>query len=290
MTYAVDSRQTDAVLTTVGAVLASDVIGVYLHGSAVMGGLRSLSDLDMLVVTRQPTTAIDRRALVEGLFEISGSRASRGPARPVELTIVVQSAVRPWRYPPMCEFLYGEWLRDAYERGEIPVPEPSTDLATLLTMVLAGDAPLIGPPPRHVLDPVPHDDLRASVVAGVPQLLDEIEDDTRNVVLTLARIWRTLATGEVTSKDAAADWALQRLPIEQRPVLQRARDIYVGDHPEEWSHLIGVVPHFAEHIVAEIHSANVDLRGVGAPASPPRQRPDARGSTGPGGIGPARTR
>ena len=72
-----------------------------------------------------------------------------------------------------------------------------------------------------MLDPVPPRDLRASIVADIPQLLDEIEDDTRNVLLTLVRIWRTLVTGAVTRKDAAADWALDRLPAELAAVLER---------------------------------------------------------------------
>ncbi|MBM0238323.1 DUF4111 domain-containing protein [Micromonospora sp. ATA32] len=36
--------------------------------------------------------------------------------------------------------------------------------------------------------------------------------DTRNVILTLARIRTTLATGGIRSKDAAADFVLDRLP------------------------------------------------------------------------------
>jgi hypothetical protein len=67
------------------------------------------------------------------------------------------------------------------------MPEPSPDLARLLSMALAGNVPLFGAPPAELLDPVPHADLK---------------DDTRNVVLTFARIWVTLATGEIRSKDA----------------------------------------------------------------------------------------
>jgi hypothetical protein len=37
-----------------------------------------------------------RRALLKGLLNISGSATG---ARPVELTVVVQSEVRPWRFP-----------------------------------------------------------------------------------------------------------------------------------------------------------------------------------------------
>lgn len=88
------------------------------------------------------------------------------------------------------------------------------DLALLITMVLAGDHPLAGPPPRQVLDPVPRADLLRASVAGIPGLLDDLDADTRNVVLTFARIWTTLAAGEIRSKVAAADWALAQLTPE----------------------------------------------------------------------------
>lgn len=244
--------QTDAIVAIVREVLGADVIGAYLHGSAVLGGLRHDSDTDVLVVSRRRTTEEERRMLVERLMLISGSRA-RPPARPVELTIVVQSDVRPWRYPPRSEFLYGEWLRDEYEAGGTPSPGPSPDLAPLITMVLRGNHTLLGPPPTEVLDPVPHEDLRRAIVAGIPNLLADLEPDTRNVLLTLARIWTTLATGEIRSKDAAADWALAHLPEEHRSVLAHARAIYLGDEQETgWVDLMPRVRAHADHVVAEI--------------------------------------
>ena len=75
------------------------------------------------------------------------------------------------------------------------------------------------------------------MLEGIEPLLADLDDDTRNVVLTLARIWTTLGTGEFRSKDAAADWALERLPEEHRAVLARARAIYLGDEPERWDDL-----------------------------------------------------
>ncbi|WP_307529038.1 aminoglycoside adenylyltransferase family protein [Streptomyces umbrinus] len=221
--------QLDQVLRLVHDVLGAEVAGVCLHGSAVLGGLRPDSDLDVFVVARRRMTDRERRNLLHGLLGISGRGARNGePARPVELIVVAQGDVRPWRYPPRCEFLYGEWLREEFERGEVPAPAVMPDLAPVITMVLLGDTPLFGPPPARLLDPVPHEDLRRATVAGVPELLAGLESDTRNVLLTLARVWMTLATGTVTSKDAAASWALDRLPARHRPVLARARSLYLG--------------------------------------------------------------
>lgn len=224
----------------VGDVLGRTAIGTYLHGSSVLGGLRPASDVDVLVVSRRRMDDRERQALLDGLLGISGSGSgsgSTGEARPVELTVVVQSDVRPWRFPPTGDFLYGEWLRDRFEAGGPPRPEPMPDLALLITTTLTGNHPVTGPPPAEVLDPVPPADLVRSSLSGVPGLLDDLDGDTRNVVLTLARVWTTLATGEIRPKDEAADWALARLPPERRPVLEHARDLYLNCRysEESWS-------------------------------------------------------
>ncbi len=254
--------QTLDVVSLVREVLGEDLIGAYLHGSAVLGGLRPRSDIDVLAVSRRSATPEQRRKLVDGLLDISGRRARRKPGRPVELIIVVQDDVRPWRYPPTCDFLYGEWLRDQYERGEVPRPEPSPDLAALLTMALAGDTPLFGPPPADLLDPVPPADLHHAVVAGIPGLLADLKDDTGNVILTFARIWATLATGEMRSKDAAADWALAHLAVEQRPVMAHAKAIYLGHEEETWPDALFVqVQPLVDHVLVELNRLAPENRG-----------------------------
>ena len=169
--------------------------------------------------------------------------------------MVVQSEVRPWRYAPTCDFLYGEWLRAEYEAGQVPRPEPMPDLALSISMTPAGDHPLTGPRPARVLAPVPPADLVRASLAGIPGLLDNVAGDTRNVLLTFARIWTTLATGRIASKDDAADWALAHLPPEHRPVLAHARHLYLDCHysEESWSDELQaqVRPH-VDLVLAEI--------------------------------------
>lgn len=233
-------------------VLGPEVVGAYLLGSAAEGGLHPHSDIDVLVVSRRGLAPRERRELVDGLMSISGRPERDSAARPVELTLVVHDEVRPWRYPPRCEFQYGEWLRDEFERGELPRPAPNPDLAVLITMVLRGGAALFGPPPETVFDPVPGEDVERALTAGVPELLAGLESDTRNAVLTLARIWMTLATGDIGSKSAAADWALERLPADRRAVLVRARAAYLGEHEDSWDDLLPHVRPWAAHVVTAI--------------------------------------
>lgn len=92
--------QAEHVVAIAREVLGDAVLGAYLHGSAVRGGLRPSSDIDLLVVTGRATTAEERRALIARLLPVSGRGDPTGRSRSVELTIVVQADVRPWRYPP----------------------------------------------------------------------------------------------------------------------------------------------------------------------------------------------
>ncbi|MGD0576183.1 MAG: aminoglycoside adenylyltransferase family protein [Anaerolineales bacterium] len=251
---AADQQQIDRVLTLVRGVLDSDAVAAYLFGSAVLGGLQTGSDLDLLVVSKRRTTRAEKQRLVHGLLAASGRRTPHGMWRRIELTIVADRDVKPWRYPPSFDFQYGDWLRSEFESGNVE-PWPTTvnpDLAMLITMVMLANTPLLGPPPAEIFDPVPNDDLLSAMVGEIDRLRGDIDSDTRNVILTLARIWSTVATGAIRSKDAAADWVLDRLPEEHRPVLARARAIYVGDQAEQWDDLEDHIGPHADYVVAEI--------------------------------------
>jgi streptomycin 3"-adenylyltransferase len=72
------------------------------------------------------------------------------------------------------------------------------------------------------------------------------------VLLTLARIWSTLATDSIRSKDVAATWVLAHLPPEHQPVLARARAIYLGDEDERWEDLRRVLRPCTDYLVGTI--------------------------------------
>lgn len=201
------------------------VLGVYLHGSATLGGLKPASDLDVLAVTDRSLNAGERRDLVDELLLLSDAREDGWGS--VELTVVVQSQVRPWRYPPVADFLFGDWLRADIEANGPPQPGSMPNLAIELPQLLAHGITISGPDSEELLDPVPAVDTVRGSLDGIPSLLSDLVADTRNVLLTLARIWATVATGQVMSKDSAAGWALRRLPAEHRPVLEHARALYL---------------------------------------------------------------
>lgn len=51
--------------------LATTLVGIYLFGSAVDGGLKPLSDVDLLVTVASPPSAATRHALMAALLRVS---------------------------------------------------------------------------------------------------------------------------------------------------------------------------------------------------------------------------
>jgi predicted nucleotidyltransferase len=229
--------QVGDVVEAVAEVLGPDVLGVYLYGSAVAGGLHHRSDLDLLVVVDREPDPAARAALVGALLPVGRRAGKRPDDRSVELTVVVRSDVVPWRYPPRQAFQYGEWERHEYLAGFVPAPRPEPDLAVLLTTAVVDGIPLAGPPISSLLAPVPAADLRRACIDLIPRLDGDLDTDTANVILTMARVWATLETGEILAKDEAAMWATERIEPKHVPMLLRARGIYLGTDKDRWDDL-----------------------------------------------------
>ena len=215
--------------------LAKSLVAVYLHGSAVVGGLRPHSDVDLLVVIDQPMTSEVRECLAADLMMISGRYPSDPDGRrPLELIVFLRADLTASLYPARSEFIYGEWLRHEYEMGEIPKPVCDPELTLVLAQSRQEAIPLVGPSASSLLPTIPRSDIRRAIKDALPALIETLEGDERNVLLTLTRMWRTLVTGEFVSKDVAADWAAARLPAEQAAVLADAREAYLRIREEDW--------------------------------------------------------
>ncbi|WP_340618992.1 aminoglycoside adenylyltransferase family protein [Xenorhabdus entomophaga] len=214
--------------------LAESLVAVYLHGSAVVGGLRPFSDVDLLVVIDQPMTSEIRECLTADLMRISGRYPSDPDGRrPVELIVFLRADLVASLYPARSEFIYGEWLRHEYEMGEIPKPVCDPELTLVLAQSRQEAIPLVGPN-ASLLPVISRSDISRAIKDVLPDLIETLQGDERNVLLTLARMWRTLVTGEFVPKDVAAGWAAARLPATQAAVLADARETYLRGCEEDW--------------------------------------------------------
>ena len=232
--------------------LGSSVIAVYLYGSAAAGGLRNDSDVDVMAVVNRRLSEKTRRNLTERLLILSGKMGNPDSVRPLEVTVVNYGDVVPWRYPPKKEYIYGEWLRNGFEKGQMPEPEYDPDLAILLSQVRSCSITLAGRDASQLLAPVPMSDIKRAMKDCLPGLVGSLEGDERNVILTLARMWVTADTGGFLPKDEAANWAVPRLPKEQAELLDLAGRAYRGEYADSWENIYTAVEALVLQLISEI--------------------------------------
>ncbi|PJR91177.1 adenylyltransferase [Ochrobactrum sp. 695/2009] len=233
--------------------LGSSLQAVYLHGSAVNGGLRPNSDVDLLAVCDRNPAPETSALLVDRLMQISGRHpVAPGMPRCLEVMLFLRQDLAASRYPARCAFIYGEWLRDEFEAGI--VPQAHTDPEYTLVLAQAGQEAisLVGPTREHLLPSVPHEYVRRAIADALPALIGNLAGDERNVLLTLARMWYTLETGTFAPKDAAAEWALPLVSPETAAALALAQAAYRGGAVDDWQSHSLLAPQAAEELAHQV--------------------------------------
>ncbi|WP_076592711.1 AadA family aminoglycoside 3''-O-nucleotidyltransferase [Herminiimonas arsenitoxidans] len=215
--------------------LAGSLQAIHLFGSAIDGGLKPHSDIDLLVTVSTPPTESTRRSLMMELLTVSAWPGSSTSYRPLEVTVIAREEVIPWRYPARRELQFGEWLREELQAGIIEPAMLDHDLAILLTKARQHSVCLMGIPATEFFDPVPREDFAKALSDTIAQWNEasDWQGDEQTVVLALARIWFSVSTGKIAPKDIAAAWALERLPEEYRPVLAKAQAAYLHGAADE---------------------------------------------------------
>lgn len=248
------AKQLANVRTVLQRQLHGSLQSLHLFGSAVTGELKPRSDIDLLVTVDAPLAEPQRRALMRDLLAVSAWPGSSATLRALEVTVLVQGDVLPWRYPPRREMQFGEWLREDLQRGVFEPPVQDHDLAILLTEVREHSLCLLGAPAHTLFEPVPRTDFHQALRDTIAQWnhAEDWRGDERNVVLALARIWFSAVTGGIAPKDVAAAWAMKRLPGAMQPVLIHARDAYLGDAVDDLADRAAEVGAWVSYVKAEI--------------------------------------
>ena len=245
------AAQLDALVAALREILGDALVGVYHEGSLLLGGFGPRSDIDVLALISRPATDDEKRRLAELLLRLSGRAEPMGPPYPIELDVVVDADLHPWRHPPRCDFHYGESSRSEIEAGRWPSGEEA-DLATVIAVARTASGSLFGPPPAEVLPPVPRADYVDAILEDFRNADCIIERYPTSLVLALARIWADLATEEIRSKMDAVAWAAQRLPPEHHVVLARAWGIQEGHADRPWDDIWSAVEAYVAHLTAII--------------------------------------
>lgn len=202
---------------------AEDLVGIYVHGSVAYGAFdAAASDVDLVVAHRAGLTCARRQAL---------------PSLHARLLATHPAAARlDGTYAPLHAVgTYGAATCPAFRDGRF---------------LAHGD----GPPAAEIVPPVSAGALRENMRRNIAflqrRMPSYVRSGTANTVfgvLTLCRALYTLRTGEVTSKRAAARWALRHMAPCWSPLLRRALARYGHDDGIDLVLAAGTVP-FAAYV------------------------------------------
>lgn len=190
--------------------LNGNLTGIYLHGSAVLGGYDvHRSDLDVLVVVPRPITEGQRTELAETLRE----ETLPCPAAGLELSIVTDAAAAtvdvsaPAFELHMTTAPADSKVVDGRGHGGDPDLVLHFAVCRVHGRNLAGST--TGKPLEEVFGAVPQE-------LVVAQLRDELSWAARDgprhyAVLNASRAWMYAETGQLVSKVAGGEWTLRRI-------------------------------------------------------------------------------
>ena len=265
------SVQLSQALSVLECHLGPMLLAVHLYGSALDGGLKPYSDIDLMATVEARLDEAVRQALFVDLLEVSAPPGQSKSLRALEVTVVAHNEIVPWRYPARRELQFGEWQRKDILAGIFEPATTDVDLAILLTKARRCSIALVGEAAADVFNPVPEGDLFKALIDTL-KLWNSQPDwagEERNVVLTLSRIWYSAATGRVASKDVAANWAMERLPVQHQPVLLEAWQAYLGNGKDRLASCAEEVKGFVRYVKNE---ASELLGAMSMPPNFPLQR------------------
>lgn len=204
-------------------ILRDNLTGIYLHGSAVMGCFNpGKSDIDLIIVAERPLPDPIKKAYMD---MVTGYNAL-GPAKGIEMSIVLREVCSPFVYPTPFELHFSErhlgWYRtdpDDYVRR---MNGTDKDLAAHFTVINKRGQCLYGAPVRDVFAEVPACDYMDALWEDISDAPERITEEPVYLTLNLARVLAYKEAGLVLSKKEGGEWAIEHLPAEYHPLIRDA--------------------------------------------------------------------
>ena len=209
------ARYLQALTAEVGAVLGGRVVGVYAHGSLLLGGyLPTRSDIDALVVVEDPLAPDEQADLASRL----SADALPCPAVGLELSVVLRSVAAAPTARPAFE------LHVTTAPGDRKVVDGHGhpgDLDLVLHFAVC-----------HALGYAPFAEVPPSLVLA--RVADELtwaaeHHPSEYAVLNACRAWRCAVDGALVSKVDGGRWAGTRLDEPERTLVRDALALQSGE-------------------------------------------------------------
>ena len=235
-------------------ILKENLVGIYLHGSAVMGCYNpEKSDIDLVIVVNEKMTNESKRAYMDMVAELNALVPGKG----IEMSVVTKDVCKPFVYPTPFELHFSEkhlkWFKDDPDDYVKKMNGDDRDLAAHFTIIGKRGECLCGAPIEEVFGEVPKADYMDSIWGDVADAKNEIEDNTMYITLNLARVLAFFEEGLILSKKEGGDWGLRNLPELYRFLIWKALSEYTAGLHQSYD--VELAKQFAEYMLDRIKRA-----------------------------------
>ena len=217
-------------------ILGDELVGVYLHGSAVMGCFNpAKSDLDLLIVVENTMEDDVKRRYMDMVLRLN----AEAPAKGLELSVLRREACANFVHPMPFELHFSvahlDWYCADLEDYVRSMKGVDPDLAAHITILHHKGVTLWGAPIRDVFAPVPRKAYMNSIWQDVADATEQILRDPVYMTLNLCRVMAFSREGLILSKEEGGRWGLGNLPWDYYDFVKMALNAYLSDGNMQFS-------------------------------------------------------
>ena len=232
-------------------ILGDNLIGIYLHGSAVMGCYNEKkSDIDLLAVVKQVIPDNIKHRFMDMVVELNTYAPSKG----IELSIVKSEVCNPFVYPTPFELHFSIAHLEWYKTNPLDYIDKmrgtDTYLAAHFTIIYHRGKCLYGKDIKDVFGAVSKEYYFDSIRSDIEEAETEITDNPTYIILNLCRVLAYKKEGLILSKQEGGNWGICNVPEKYQPLIVQALDEYLSDKSTEWDE--NNAREYAAYMIAQI--------------------------------------
>lgn len=237
-------------------ILEDNLVGIYVHGSIAFGCFHwERSDIDFLVVTKNPLSQSEKILMIDALLDLEGECPPKG----LEMSVVLAKHCREFQYPTPFELHFSKAhigkCKNDLDRFCADMHGTDRDLAAHITVLNAVGIALCGKQIHHVFGEVPRGDYIDSIIGDIENAPRDIVQHPVYTILNLCRVLAHLRDGLITSKEQGGIWGLSNLPSAYAPIIYAALQCYRSGTP--FSADKNFLRQFSVEILKQIQAAAV---------------------------------
>lgn len=234
-------------------ILGDNLVGVYLHGSAVMECYNEkISDIDLLLVVQETIPGDIKRRFMDMVVELN----SYAPSKGIELSIVNKRVCSPFVYPTPFELHFSIAHLEWYKTNPLDYIEKmkgtDKDLAAHFTIINHRGKCLYGKDIEDVFGTVRKEDYFDSIWSDIENAEAEIMDNPTYMILNLCRVLAYKKEALILSKQEGGKWGVRNVPEKYRTLITQALDEYVSNKSADWNE--GIAHAYAAYMISQIRN------------------------------------